>query len=93
MAMVFQSALLYPASDGAGQYSDEPQACGIVGRRDQGAHLVVGAVSEGRPSAKKPSALSGSERQRVALAKAIVRQPSVFLMDEPFRLLCSVIRK
>ena len=32
---------------------------------------------------RKPKALSGGEKQRVALGRAIVRQPKVFLMDEP----------
>ncbi len=41
---------------------------------------------------RKPSALSGGQRQRVALGRAIVRHPSVFLMDEPLSNLDAQLR-
>ena len=41
---------------------------------------------------KKPSAMSGGQRQRVAMGRAIVRQPQVFLMDEPLSNLDAKLR-
>jgi multiple sugar transport system ATP-binding protein len=41
---------------------------------------------------KKPAALSGGQRQRVAMGRAIVRQPKVFLMDEPLSNLDAKLR-
>jgi multiple sugar transport system ATP-binding protein len=41
---------------------------------------------------RRPAALSGGQRQRVALGRAIVRQPSVFLMDEPLSNLDAKLR-
>ena len=42
---------------------------------------------------RKPKALSGGQRQRVALGRAIVRKPSVFLMDEPLSNLDAKLRE
>ena len=41
---------------------------------------------------RKPKALSGGQRQRVAMGRAIVRDPKVFLMDEPLSNLDAKLR-
>ena len=41
---------------------------------------------------RKPAALSGGQRQRVAIGRAIVRQPHVFLFDEPLSNLDAALR-
>ena len=41
---------------------------------------------------RKPKALSGGQRQRVAMGRAIVREPKVFLMDEPLSNLDAKLR-
>jgi multiple sugar transport system ATP-binding protein len=93
IAMVFQSYALYPHMD---VYSN--LAFGLRRRgfpKDEIHRRVLAAVSKLAmvPYLKrKPSALSGGQRQRVALGRAIVREPQVFLFDEPLSNLDAVAR-
>ena len=93
VAMVFQSALLYPHLTALANIQMSLRHAGLSA--DETKARISSATQFLKVDhllAKKPSALSGGERQRVALAKAIVRQPSVFLMDEPFSALDAALR-
>ena len=84
IAMVFQNYALYPHMT-----ARENMAFALRLRKLGSAEIErrVGEAAEaldiGRLLARKPRELSGGERQRVALGRALVRQPSVFLFDEP----------
>jgi multiple sugar transport system ATP-binding protein len=84
LAMVFQSYALYPHLT-----VRDNLAFGLRLRRTPAsevtARVEAAARSLGLESLldRKPSALSGGQRQRVALGRAIVREPRVFLFDEP----------
>jgi multiple sugar transport system ATP-binding protein len=93
VAMVFQNYALYPHMT-----VFENMAFGLQQRRmpkrEIEAHVVeIAHLLELEPYLKrKPRALSGGQRQRVAMGRAIVRHPSVFLMDEPLSNLDAKLR-
>jgi multiple sugar transport system ATP-binding protein len=93
IAMVFQSYALYPHMS---VYDN--LAFGLKLRKtkkeDIDRRVKEGAEILGleRYLDRKPKALSGGQRQRVALGRAIVREPSVFLMDEPLSNLDAKLR-
>jgi multiple sugar transport system ATP-binding protein len=84
IAMVFQDYALYP-------HMSVAQNIGFnLRNRRVPKRVVAGRVEETAEKlgiahllGKKPANLSGGERQRVALGRALVRQPRVFLLDEP----------
>src|ERR687896_971586 len=84
IAMVFQSYALYPHMSVYDNLAfglklrKTPKA--DIDRRVKEAAEILGLQ---KFLDRKPKALSGGQRQRVALGRAIVREPSVFLMDEP----------
>jgi multiple sugar transport system ATP-binding protein len=93
VAMVFQSYALYPHMT-----VRENIAFGLQIRKvaqpeiDRLVDDAAGILGLKPLLDRKPKALSGGQRQRVALGRAIVRQPSVFLFDEPLSNLDAELR-
>jgi multiple sugar transport system ATP-binding protein len=93
IAMVFQSYALYPHMDVFTNLAFGLRRRGIS--RDEIEHRVQGVAAKLGLAAflkRKPHALSGGQRQRVALGRAIVREPKVFLFDEPLSNLDAALR-
>jgi multiple sugar transport system ATP-binding protein len=93
IAMVFQSYALYPHMT-----VEENLAFGLlrrkvdrteINRRVKQAGEILGLSALMK---RKPNALSGGQRQRVALGRAMVREPMVFLFDEPLSNLDAALR-
>ncbi|MGH7174886.1 MAG: ABC transporter ATP-binding protein [Minisyncoccia bacterium] len=93
VAMVFQSYALYPQMTVAQNIGFALRMRGVpkadVDRRVRDAADVLGITPW---LGRKPSRLSGGQRQRVAMGRAIVREPSAFLMDEPLSNLDAKLR-
>jgi ABC-type sugar transport system ATPase subunit len=93
IAMVFQSSLLYPHLTARQNIFMSLKRSGL-GRAETVARVAETAaiLDIGHLLDKLPSQLSGGERQRVATAKAIVRHPAAFLLDEPLAALDAALR-
>ena len=93
IAMVFQSYALYPHMT-----VRDNLAFGLKLRKTPKADIekrvneAAGLLSLEKLLDRKPRELSGGQRQRVALGRAIVREPAVFLMDEPLSNLDAKLR-
>jgi multiple sugar transport system ATP-binding protein len=93
IAMVFQSYALYPHKTAYDNIAFPLEAIGMprltIRGRVQGAAKRFGI---GQLLSRRPRQLSGGERQRVALSRAVVRDPRVFLFDEPLSNLDAQLR-
>jgi multiple sugar transport system ATP-binding protein len=93
IAMVFQSYALYPHLSVYDNIVFPLKAQGVAKEKQRTqADWAASLLGIKHLFARKPRELSGGERQRVAVARAIVREPSVFLLDEPLSNLDAKLR-
>ena len=93
IAMVFQNYALYPHmtvyDNMAFALTLKEEKKEVIEEKVQAAAKILGITELLK---RKPKALSGGQRQRVAIGRAIVRDPQVFLMDEPLSNLDTKLR-
>ncbi|MGY2049438.1 ABC transporter ATP-binding protein [Methylobacterium sp. JK268] len=92
-AMVFQNYALYPHMSVAQNIGYALKVAGTPRReRERRVAAVAEALGLTEMLARRPGQLSGGQRQRVAMGRAMIREPKVFLYDEPLSNLDAKLR-
>lgn len=93
IAMVFQSYALYPNMTVAQNMAFALKMRGAApAEQKETVERVADLLQIGHLLERKPARLSGGQRQRVAMGRALVRDPSIFLFDEPLSNLDAKLR-
>jgi sn-glycerol 3-phosphate transport system ATP-binding protein len=93
IAMVFQNYSLYPHMSVYGNMAYGLKIRGMPKAEIEArVQKAAGILELGKFLGRKPRELSGGQRQRVAMGRAIVREPQVFLFDEPLSNLDAKLR-
>jgi ABC-type sugar transport system ATPase subunit len=93
VALVFQSYALYPHMTVRANLGFPLKMAGLARNViDERVERTAGLLGLGELLARKPDALSGGQMQRVALGRALVREPRLFLFDEPLSNLDAQLR-
>jgi multiple sugar transport system ATP-binding protein len=93
VAMVFQNYALYPHMSAFDNMAYGLRRAGLPGAEVRERVLAAARLLQIEELlARRPKAMSGGQRQRVAIGRAIVRQPEVFLFDEPLSNLDAALR-
>ncbi|RWF02332.1 sn-glycerol-3-phosphate ABC transporter ATP-binding protein UgpC [Mesorhizobium sp.] len=93
LAMVFQSYALYPHMTVAENMGFALKIAGVsAAEKERKVREAAEVLQLSHLLDRRPKALSGGQRQRVAIGRAIVRNPKVFLFDEPLSNLDAALR-
>ncbi|MBB5700839.1 multiple sugar transport system ATP-binding protein [Ochrobactrum daejeonense] len=93
LAMVFQTYALYPHMNVRDNMGFALKLAGVAkAERDRKVGEVAKTLQLDQLLDRKPRQLSGGQRQRVAIGRAMVREPKIFLFDEPLSNLDAALR-